>query len=232
LVASGWAQKLCYYVDSESCTPGDPELQKVIDAFTSSGYSWSALVKALVTSPITTHAATTITATTSGEPVAVARRDHLCAQWNARLGFRDICGLDVSERQVLSPDVLAIVPGLPSDGYGRGSVAPVLPNSPSLFFRAGTENVCEAIASLVVDNKSPPPGAKTWSSAQPDAAIADFVSIVMGIPPSDPRASAAQAVLQSHFTSARAASGMSATGALQSTFTAACMSPSAISLGM
>jgi hypothetical protein len=232
LTAAGWAQKLCYYVDSEVCTQGDPELQKVIDAFTSSNYSWNALVKALVTSPITTHVSSTVTATTSGETVAVTRRDHLCAEWNARLGFADICGLDASQKPPTPGNALAIVAGLPSDGYGRGSVAPVLPNSPSLFFRAGAENFCEAIAVMVIDNKNPPAGAKTWSSAQPTQAIADFVSIVMGLPSSDPRAATASQILTSHFTSAKAASGMTATGALQSTFTAACMSPSAVSMGM
>ena len=37
-----------------------------------------------------------------------------------------------------------IAGGLPSDGYGRGATAPVLPNQPTLFYRAGLENICEA----------------------------------------------------------------------------------------
>ncbi len=231
-VAEAWANKLCFYVDSEACVGSDPELRKVIDAFTSSGYSWSALVKALVTSPITTHTASSVTATTNGEMVAVARRDHLCAMWNARFGFADICGLDAAQAALAPAGALAIVTGLPSDGYGRGSVAPVVPNQPSLFYRAGVENLCETIAGIVVDAKKPPPGAKTWSSAQPDAAIADFVALVMGLTASDPRAATASTVLHAHFDAAKQQGGLTVTDALQSTFTLACMSPSAVSMGM
>jgi hypothetical protein len=230
LVAPGWAQKLCYYVNSEPCDPGDPEFQAIAALFKSSGYSWNQLVKAVVTSPITTHTAATVTTTTNGEIVAVSRRDHLCAAWNARLGFKDVCGGDVTQKAVLPATGLQILAGLPSDGYGRGATAPVLPADPSLFYRAGLENLCESIAQLVIDNGAPPPGAKTWSSADPNAAIADFVSLVAGLPPSDPRAAPLTAVLQAHFASAKQAS--TATAALQSTFTVACMSPSAVSIGM
>jgi hypothetical protein len=232
LVASGWAQKLCYYVNSVACDPTDPQFQSLVTLFQTSSYSWSQLVKAVVTSPITTHASATVTATTNGEIVAISRRDHLCAAWNARLGFTDICGLNASVKPVISGSGLNIIGGLPSDGYGRGSVAPVLPNQPTLFYRGATENLCEAIAAIVIDNTNPPTGAKTWSSSQPTAAITDFVNVVMGLAPSDPRASAAQTLLQSQFTASMQVSGTSATAALQSTFTAACMSPSAVSMGM
>jgi hypothetical protein len=232
LFATAWAEKLCYYVNSEACTPTDPELLRLVDAFKASNYSWNALVKAVVTSPITTHAVTTATATTNGEVVAVSRRDHLCASWNARLGFTDICALDVSKAPVAPASALAIVGGLPSDGYGRGSVAPVLPNEPTLFYRSGIENLCETIAGLVIDAKAPPPGAKTWSSAQSDAAIPEFVSLVMGLPASDPRAAGALSALQAHFAAAKQQAGIAAGDALKSTFVAACLSPSAVSMGM
>ncbi len=232
LFAQAWAQKLCYYVDSEACVPADPEFASVVQTFQSSGYSWSALVKAMVTSPITTHTKSTLTATTNGETVAVSRRDHLCASWNARFGFGDFCGLDATQANVAPASALGVVTGLPSDGYGRGSVAPVLPNQPTLFYRAGVENVCESIAALVIDNKSPPAGAKTWQSTQPDAAIADFVSLVMGLPASDPRAATAASVLHAHFDAAKQQSGLSVSDALQSTFVLSCMAPSAVSMGM
>jgi hypothetical protein len=190
-------------------------------------------VKAVVTSPITTHSVATKTATTNGEVVAVARRDHLCAALNARLGFDDVCALGtVTSSYVLPPNALAIVAGLPSDGYSRGNTAPVLPNQPSLFYRAGGENFCEAISQVVIDNTKAPAGAKTWSSSQPDAAIADFVGLVMGIVPSDPRAAQLTTALKGHFDDSKAQSGMTATSALQSVFMVACMSPSAVSIGM
>jgi len=231
LLASGWTEKLCYYVNSEACAADDPEYNRIVKLFQTSDYSWNALVKAVVTSPITTHTASTQTATENGEVVAVSRRDHLCASYNARLGFADACGLDATRTGVALSGVAQIVTGFPSDGYGRGSVEPVLPNQPSLFFRAGTENLCAIIATQVIDNKSPPTGAKTWSSTQPDAAITDFVNIMMGLTPSDSRASAAQGLLRSHFDAAKQ-QGATATAALQSTFVAACGAPSALSIGM
>jgi hypothetical protein len=236
LVASGWAQKLCYYVDSEACVPSDPEFMRIAKLFHDSSYSWNALVKALVTSPLTTHTTSTLTATTNGEAVAVSRRDHLCAALNARLGFADVCGLDAAQTRVLSANALAIVPGMPSDGYGRGSVAPVLPNNPSLFFRAGTENFCEALAQVVIDNKNPPQGATTWSSAKcSDAScppITDFVNIVAGLPPSDPRATPLAQALLANFDQSKKQNGITPTEALQSTFIAACMAPSAVAIGL
>jgi hypothetical protein len=234
LVASGWVQRLCYYVDSAPCDPTDPEFQRLVGLFQSSGYAWNQIVKAVVTSPITTNASETQTWRTNGEVVAVSRRDHLCAAIDARLGFADECGLDQLAKKLSVATVPEIVSGLPSDAYGRGSVAPILPNDPTLFFRAGTENICEAIAAQVVD---PAPGValagvKQWSSTQPDAAIGDFVSLVMGLTPSDPRSAPAQTLLKSHFTSATQQTGSSATYALRSTFVVACLAPSSTGIGL
>jgi hypothetical protein len=230
LLPTAWAQKLCYYVNSSACLPDDPEFQRIVGVFQSSNLSWNALVRELVTSPITTNAAATKT-TESAEVVGVSRRDHLCAALNNRLGLIDICGL-----QVGSPGstVTQIVGGLPSDGYGRGSPVPVLPNQPSLFYRAGMENICESVAALVIDAAPNPkqPTAKQWSSKQPDAAIGDFVSILMAVEPSDPRSMQLQTVLKAHFTDSMSKGGASATDALKSTFTAACLAPSAVGIGM
>lgn len=231
LVAPGWVQKLCYYVNSAPCDESDPEFQRVVSVVKSSGYSWRESVKALVTSPLTTFAQATKTTQHNGGIVAVLRRDHLCAALDARLGLRDVCGLDASnpgERTSISQ----IVPGLPSDSYGRGAVAPILPNQPTPFFVAGLENICKIVAAKVIDAPvdNAAPDAKIWSSAEPDAAISDFVSIVMGLTASDPRAARARDLLARHFEAARAQS--SAAQALQSTFVVACLAPSAVSLGL
>jgi len=236
LVAPGWVQKLCYYVNSAACDEDDLEFRRLVALFRRSGYSWGALVKALVTSPITTHAGETQTAQKNGESVAVLRRDHFCAALDARLGFNDVCGLDGLDNQAPTT-ISAIVSGLPSDAYGRGSVSPILPRKPSLFFAAGTENICKAVAELLIDVSSSeprpgPPAAKHWSSTEPDAAIADFVGNLMALTPSDPRAGAARILLKSHFTSALEQPGVTATDALRSTFIVACRAPSAVSLGL
>jgi len=234
LVASGWAQRLCYYANSSPCDATDPAFVKIVSDFQSSGFAWNALVKELLSSPIVTNASETQTAQANGEVVAVSRRDHLCAAFDARFGFADVCALQATTAKALDATIPQIVSGLPSDAYGRGSVVPVLPNQPTLFFRAATENICEGIAAQVIDVPAAKQvtGVLGWSSAQPDEAIGDFVSLLMGLTPSDPRAVPAAALLKSHFTSALAQPGITATQALESTFVTACLAPSAVGIGM
>ncbi len=234
LVAPGWVQKLCYYANSAPCDESDPEFHRLVGVFQGSSDSWSALVKAFMTSPITTLASDTRTAEKNGEVVAVSRRDHFCAALDARLGFHDGCGLGTLGQMSSPATIPVIVSGLPSDAYGRGAVAPILPNAPTIFSRAGIENICENVAAQVIDAApgSQPAGVKQWSSAQPDAAIGEFVSSVMALVPSDPRFAPAVALLKAHFSSAVKQPGVTPTEALQSTFVVACLAPSAVSIGL
>jgi hypothetical protein len=231
--ASAWVEKLCYYANSGPCDAADPEFQRLVSLFQATSYSWNALVAELFSSPLTTNATPTETTTAHGEIVAVSRRDHLCAALDNRLGLDDVCGLNATTQKQLTATVPEIVSGLPSDGYGRGATIPVLPNQPSLFYRAATENVCAAVAGEVIDvaTAKQADGGTYWSSKDPSGAIADFVSTIMALVPSDPRAAAASSLLQSHFTAAMQ-QGATATAALQSTFVAACLAPSAVSIGM
>jgi hypothetical protein len=227
LVAPGWVQKLCQYVNSAACDEGDPEFNRLVGLFRQSGHDWNGLVKALVTSAITTGAADTRTRQTNGEVVTVARRDHFCAALGTRLGLADPCGLTHASADTIP----RIASGLPSDAYGRGEVVPILPTEPTLFYAAGLENICKEVAELVVD-APPRAGAPQWSSARPEAAIADFVGTVMALVPSDPRAARARQLLEGHFTEAAAQPGSSPGQALRSTFVVACLAPSAISVGL
>ena len=142
------------------CLATDPEYKRIVDAFKTSNLSWSTFVKELVVSPITTNASVTATTSTNGGVIAVSRRDHLCAALNSRLGLIDICGLSALSKKgaVTIPEIVA---GLPSDGYGRGATIPVLPNQPTLFYRARLENICSAVATQLVDAAANP--------AMPDA---------------------------------------------------------------
>src|SRR5262249_42026635 len=99
-------------------------------------------------------------------------------------------------------------------------------NQPTLFYRAGVENICEAVAAQVIDG-----GTHKWSSTQSAPAIADFVSTMLGFTASDSRAAQASALLTDHFNQA-VASGQSASDALKSTFVVTCLSPSFIGVGM
>ena len=234
--APAWVQKVCYWANSSACDANDPAFQQIVKDFTASNFSWNAMVKELLSSPIVTNASETATATQNGEVVAVARRDHFCAALNNRLGFTDVCGLSTlyAKGTASTQTIPEIVSGLPSDGYGRGAVAPVLPNDPTLFFRAATENICENVAKQVIDvpTSKQTAGVKQWTSSQSAVAIADFVSLVMGLTSGDPRASQANALLTQHYQSALQQKGTTPTEALQSTFIAACLSPSFVSIGM
>jgi len=233
LFAQAWAQKLCAYANSVPCQTADPEFQRVVAAFQTSGLSWSTLVTELFASPLVTHAADTATAEATGEVIAVSRRDHLCAALDNRLGFTDVCGLAAVTKKQMQAAVAQIATGLPSDGYGRGANFPVLPNQPTLFYRAATENICSAVADQVIDVAAAKQvaGVKTWSSADTTSAIADFVSTVMGLTASDPRAAPAAALLQAHYDAATQ-QGASRTNALKSTFITACLAPSATAIGL
>jgi hypothetical protein len=245
LLPGAWVQKLCYYVNSQPCgptqpgAPVDPEFTRLVGVF-QQGFSWNALVKALLMSPLTINTTPTLV-TQHDELVAVARRDHLCAALNNRLGFADICGLNVATpapaKNSPRATILAIAGGLPSDGYGRGSTAPVLPNDPTLFFRSGLENICESVAQLIVDDTTPEPGTTPWSSTDPTTAINAFVATIMGITPSDPRSAIAVSGLTAHFNGLVNGTfpnqpATSKTDALRSTFTVACLTPSFAGIGM
>lgn len=235
-LAIAWAQKLCYYAASAACTEDDPEFLRVVAAFKSSdagAFNWNRLVRELFSSPLVTYAKETKTADDIAQAqgsvvVAIARRDHLCAALSTRLGIPDVCGISGSLKLNANQTAASVIAGdLPADGYSRGAEAPVLANDPTLFFRAGIENLCRIVAAQVVD--APMNG--KYSSAKPDDAIADFVQTVMAIAPSDPHAADAKSILHDHFTNALATK-VTPKDALQSTFVLACMSPTAIGMGM
>jgi hypothetical protein len=75
------------------------------------------------------------------------------------------------------------------------------------------------------------PGAKQWSSAAPDAAIAELVPTLMALTPSDPRSGPALTALHGHFAAA-VKGGATASDALKSTVVVACLAPSSISIGL
>ena len=233
LFAKAWVQKLCYYANSAACVDEDPEFLRIAQAFQDSKFNWNALISGLFSSALITNATHTATFDANGEVIAVSRRDHLCAALDNRLGFTDVCGLHAVTAAAARGLVPSIAAGLPSDGYGRGSTAPVLPNQPTLFYRAGLENICEAVAAQTIDVAAAKqlPNVTQWSSKSPDAAIADFVSIVMALAPSDPRSGPATDLLKAHFSKATQ-SGATAANALKSSFVTACLAPSSVSIGL
>jgi hypothetical protein len=236
--ATAWTQKLCTFADSAVCTEADPEFQRIVTAFQASHFDWKTLVRELFTSPLVTGAAHTQTWDDRGMPVSVARRDELCGALELRLGVSDPCGMSGLPGLTGAQNTIAtLARGLPSDGYSRGAETPVLPTDSSLFFRSGTENICRHLADQMVNvaaapTATPPRLASKYQSTAPDAAIADFVTTIMGLPDGDPRAADAKQILSEHYQAALATTGIKAVDALKSTFVLACTAPSTISVGL
>jgi hypothetical protein len=233
--ATAWTQKLCFYADSAACSESDAEFTRVADVWKTSSFNWKTLVRELFSSPLVTGAAHTQTFDDRGAPVSVARRDHLCAALENRLGLTDPCGISGLPGLTGAQNAIAVlVRGLPSDGYSRGAETPILPTDSSLFFRSGTENICRRVADQVVDVAVTATQTKPsrYVSTAPDAAIADLVQNLMGLPDGDPRAADARQILSEHYAAALKTTGIKAKDALKSTFVLACTAPSTISVGL
>lgn len=221
--APAWAQKVCFWANSAACSTDDPEFVRVVSVWRSSGLDFRVLLREMLASPLTTGASNTKTFDDRGLVVNVARRDSLCTALSTRLGIADVCGLAGSKGVGKAAELST---GVPSDGYDRGSVAPVLANDSSLFHRAATENLCRTIADSAVDTNG-----SRYSSARPDAAIADLVQNLISLASSDPRSAPVQKILTDHFDAARGA-GLKPGDALKSTFVLACESPTSVARGL
>jgi len=226
--ALSFAQKLCSFANSAPCLESDPEFRRVALAFETSDYSFQVLVKELFSSPLVTGESPTATLEKNGATVSISRRDQFCQALSNRLGRPDICAQLVPIPSSAQKNTLNIAGNIPADAFGRGSENLVTPADPTLFFRAASEMLCEDIAVQVVDAQSN----TVYSSSDLTNGIADMVQRIMGYPPSDARYADAVKILTDHYNAAKATMGGSATKAMQSTFAAACQSPTSVSFGL
>jgi hypothetical protein len=220
-------QKLCFFANSSKCDETDPEMRRIAKAFETGSFKLDVLISELFSSPLVTNAESTQTAVKNGATVSIMRRDQFCQALSNRLGMPDICEIAVPTPTGVTTQMNRLAGALPADAFSRGVAAPVTPSDPSLFFRAASELLCEAIAGKVVDSGT---NAK-FTSTSSAVAIEALVSTVMGVPPSESRHAAAVTVLTSHFSDAKA-TGATATNAMRSTFSAACQSASSLALGI
>ncbi len=219
---TAWAQKLCVWADSATCSGDDPELQRVVDAFVASKLDFRTLVRTLLSSPLVTAAAGTKTFLDRDPIVSISRYHHFCTALSVRLGV-DACGLPTTK---VAKQAQLLSGNLPADSYSRGARVPSLVAAPGLFHRSTVENLCTDIATAIIDVQN-----AKYQSAQKDAAIADFVANLMGLVKSDERAAPVAAVLQGHHAAAIAA-GAKPAEALASTFVLACTSPLVTGIGL
>ncbi|HEY3257181.1 MAG TPA: hypothetical protein VGJ91_24655, partial [Polyangiaceae bacterium] len=237
LFALAFTQKLCFFADSAACADDDPEFRRIAQAFVDSQFNFKTLVHELFSSPLVTGLATTKTFDARDVLVSIARRDQLCASLSTRLGMPDLCALAVAfpfssgfGSNTTSPvevqrAAFRIAGSLPADTFSRGAESPVTPNTPTLFFRAASEMLCENVAAKVVDVTG-----SRYSSKDLDNALADMVVTIMGYTTTDPHHDPALQILHAHYSEALA--GGTATNALRSTFSLACQSPTSVAFGL
>ncbi len=222
-----WVQKLHFWANNLPALESDPEVARIAMAFQDSNFDFKTLVRELFSSPLITFAGPTDTTVQQGVILSIARSDHYCASLSNRLGISDVCGLKQATPSASQTAVLGPASMLPIDTYYRASELPSLPTSPDLFFRASVERICGLVAAQVIDAGP----VSRYDSAKPDEAITDFVTTVMALVPSDPRATAAATILTDNFTQATA-TGVSAAEALKATFITACIAPSSVIVGL
>ena len=224
--ARAWAQKLCAYANSAPCSDSDPELLRIAGVFASSRYDWTTLVVEMFSSPLVTYAAATQSGTDYGVTLSVVTKERLCATLQTRLGLADPCsqlaGTSLPSTLRSLPVITQIMGSLE---YSRGAVQPVVSTDPSLFFTAGMENLCGAVASAVVDAGS----GTRYASSDPNTAIDDMVHNLMGIPAPDDATPVS--ILRSNYQDSFVKAGK-ASDALKNTFVLACMAPSTLGLGL
>jgi hypothetical protein len=235
--AIAFAQKLCFFGDSAACAEDDPEFRRVAKAFVDSKFNFKTLVHEMFSSPLITGLATTQTFAARNVVVSIARRDQLCASLSNRLGMPDLCALSVAfpfssgfGTSTTSPievqrAAFRIAGSLPADTFSRGAESPVTPTTPTLFFRAASEMLCENVAAKVVDVTG-----SRYASTDVDGALADMVVTIMGHTATDPHHDPALQILHAHYTEALA--GNTATNALRSTFSLACQAPTSVAFGL
>jgi hypothetical protein len=241
LFALSVAQQLCYWANSNACSPSDPAFRSIVADFASGNYNFPALVKELFSSPLLTGAAATSTypADSSGNetvPISITRQAHLCAALSNRMGISDVCALQAAVPTSAQTTTATIAGSVAADAFSRGSQTPVTPAYPDLFYRAATEELCENVAKLVVDVTSSPYTSSSTSCSNGDGLLTKFVEQVMGINPSDPVHDQALGVLQTHCAAAAkvktTGGGSAQTNSVRSTFVLACESPTSLGTGL
>lgn len=245
LFAKGWTQKMCRFANGAACVETDPEFQRIVGVFTQSNFNFRTLVRELLLSPMVTAASYSPTAAALHAKVSIARRDQLCAALEARLQWPDVCQLRVhgmygsadADGDNYGANVRALGQTVADSSFARGQIEPAMPTQPDLFYVLSSDNLCLLLSQQVVDGQAGGavgthyPPASRWKSTDPNGAIADFVSVVMGVPVPDARNAALQAVLETHYAGALSANATKS-DALRSTFISACTAGTSLGRGL
>lgn len=213
--ASGWAQKLCYWANSQPCSEKDPEFLRVAQAFADSGFDFKTLLVELLSSPFVTGAELSESPSTNAPFVSITRKQHLCQLLSARLRVPDACSVATSFAGLV-----------PEDEFSRGSAEPVQTAVTGLFHYAAAEKLCARLASKLVGNGA----GMLFPTSEPDLALNALVENLMGLDARHPRHDTVRASLGEHFESAKTSSNVLT--ALRSAFIVGCVSPEVQAVGL
>ena len=185
-------------------------------------------------SPPTRRATATATRERRGRRGGAARSPVRRARRPPRLRPTSAASTRSRKKQLQATDRRRSSPGLPSDGYGRGATMPVLPNEPTLFYRAGIENICAAIAAQRHRRRGRQAGRRRQALVERRARRRDRRlrrhrdgAGAVAIRAPRRRRRCCKRTSPRRCSRARAPSD-----ALKSTFVAACLAPSAVSIGL
>ena len=161
--------------------------------------------------------------------IGIARREALCARLSTRLNIADVCNLkgETALPRNLAASAVNLSAGVAGSTYARADVQPVMPHDPNLFFASATEKLCMMLAGQLVETATGP-----WKVATKDAALNDFVHVLMGIPAGDERRRWLARDPGAVTTTPPSPPRKSPLDALRSSFVLACSSPLAVSSGL
>lgn len=217
-----WAQKMCFYANTEACPEGD-ELDRVVAAFVDANLDFRVLVRELFSSALVTNR-DCVAGAPDGTKAVIARRSTFCQQMSVRLGVDNLCAIvgNIEDASALQGDVATAAASIPDDAFARSTVEPIVIGETGLFTRANREAACDIIAQGAYG--------LAFAGMSNDEVFDALVHDVMALPPSDERNPVARAILVEHVSDAVAA-GQTEEVAMQSGLSVACMAPGSAGVG-
>ncbi len=212
--AIAWVLRICSWANSRACSAAEPEVVALANGFRQN-WNFRKLIVDTLSSPLVTGLSGT--SLSEAPTISITRRRHLCSVLRVRLG-----GL-VDSSNICTDTTTDLSRGIADDAFARNQPEFVQTSQPGTFFAAGTERICEKLATRAVNVHFPAddvPGSTSKLAEQ-----------LMGLPPSHPRHNTAITELTNHVASVVAAGGTAAQ-AMQSAFVVACTSPDVTGVGL
>ncbi len=214
--ASGWVQKMCYYVNSKACYEKDPDFIAVAEAFEGSGFNFNFLIEVFFSSKLVSSDVEEVSERSQADYGSLSRRQHFCQMLAVRLSR--VAGARVDPCDENGNSVSTMAEALPNEEWTRGALSPAQPTRPDLFYQTTVENICRGIARNHY-------GSAAFPATDIESFLDDYLlPEILGIPDNDTRYPELRSVLLDHYTQG-ALLTRNARTLFSSVFTLACSSP-------